>query len=59
MRAALRVHSWMGLALIGWALLAHVRERVTSAGHVLLTKKPTPLEPPPVESPLRGPRIWN
>jgi len=55
----LRVHSWMGLALIGWALLAHVRERVTSAGHVLLTKKPTPLEPPPVESPLRGPRIWN
>jgi hypothetical protein len=60
MRAALCVHSWMGVAMIGWALLAHLRERVWSAP-VVRTKRPAPpLERPPAcEVPQRGPVVWN
>jgi hypothetical protein len=60
MRAALRVHSWMGLVLLGWALVAHARERVASARPLRLTKKPTPLVPAPAgESAPRAPALWN
>jgi hypothetical protein len=60
MRAALCVRSWMGLALIGWAFFAHVRERVVLAAPALLTKRPAPVEPPRARKPaLRDPPVWN
>jgi hypothetical protein len=50
----------MGLALIGWAFFAHVRERVVLAAPALVTKRPAPVEPPRARKPaLRDPPVWN
>jgi hypothetical protein len=50
----------MGVTMIGWALLTHLRERVWLA-RVGLTKRPAPpLERPPArEGPRRSPVVWN
>ena len=61
MRATLRVHSLLGLAVfIGWSVLAHARERVTTPP-VQPTAKTVPPRPSPpvVHAPATDPRLWN
>jgi hypothetical protein len=59
MRAALRLHSWMGLALLGWALVALARDRVVPARPVPTAKKPTPLGPVSGGESPPHPPVWN